>query len=56
MYDYSGLIKKLKERGIKKSYLAEQLGISSRTIAKIAKNEKIADNVLNRLCAFFGYS
>lgn len=54
MYDYSGLNKKLKERGIKKSYLAEQLGISSRTIAKIAKNEKIADNVLNRLCMFFG--
>lgn len=54
MYDYSGLNKKLKERGIKKSYLSEQLGISSRTIAKIAKNEKIADNVLNRLCVFFG--
>ena len=54
MYDYSGLNKKLKERGIKKSYLAEQLGISSRTIAKIAKNEKIADKVLNRLCTFFG--
>ena len=54
MYDYSGLNKKLKERGIKKSYLGEQLGISSRTIAKIAKNEKIVDKVLNRLCTFFG--
>lgn len=53
MYDYSGLNKKLKEKGLKKSYLSEALGISSRTIAKIAKNEKIADNVLNRLCAFF---
>ena len=53
MYDYSGLNKKLKEKGIKKSNLSEAVGISSRTIAKIAKNEKIADNVLNRLCAFF---
>lgn len=53
MYDYSGLNKKLKEKGLKKSYLSEALGISSRTIAKIAKNEKIADNVLHRLCVFF---
>ena len=53
MYDYSGLNKKLKEKGPKKSYLSEALGISSRTIAKIAKNEKIADNVLHRLCVFF---
>ena len=53
MYDYSGLNQKLKEKGLKKSYLSEALGISSRTIAKIAKNEKIADNVLHRLCAFF---
>ena len=45
MHDYSGLNKKLKESGIKKSYLVEKLGISSRTIAKIAKNEKIAENV-----------
>ena len=52
MYDYSGLNQKLKEKGLKKSYLSEALGISSRTIAKIAKNEKIADNVLPRLCAF----
>ena len=53
MYDYSGLNQKLKEKGLKKSNLSEALGISSRTIAKIAKNEKIADNVLNRLCDFF---
>ena len=53
MYDYSGLNQKLKEKGLKKSNLSETLGISSRTIAKIAKNEKIADNVLHRLCDFF---
>ena len=53
MYDYSGLNQKLKEMGIKKSNLSEAVGISSGTIAKIAKNEKIADNVLKRLCAVF---
>lgn len=50
MYDYSGLNQKLKEKGLKKSYLSEALGISSRTIAKIAKNEKIADNAQHGNC------
>ena len=54
MYSYDGLNKLLKERGIKKSDLSTKLGISSRTIAKIGKGEKISENVIARLCDFFG--
>ena len=39
---------------MKKSELTSRLGISSRTIAKIGKGEKLADNVILRLCEFFG--
>lgn len=54
MIKYDGLKKLLKEKGIKKSELTKELGISSRTIAKISKGEKLADNVIARLCEFFG--
>lgn len=51
---YDGLTRLLKQNGLKKSELTAKLGISSRTIAKISKGEKIADNVIVRLCEFFG--
>ena len=54
MYSYDGLNNLLKAKGMKKSELTRELGISSRTIAKISKGERIADNVLLRLCEFFG--
>lgn len=54
MYSYDGLNKLLKEKNMKKSALTKELGISSRTIAKIAKGEKLADHVIVRLCDFFG--
>ena len=54
MYSYDGLNKILKEKNMKKSELSAKLGISSRTIAKIGKGEKIADHVITRLCDFFG--
>lgn len=53
MYSYDGLNKLLKVRGMKKSELTSKLGISSRTIAKISKCEKLSDNVIVRLCDFF---
>lgn len=37
MINYSGLEEKLKEKGIRKSDLTRELGISSRTIAKIGR-------------------
>ena len=36
MYSYDGLIAKLQEKGVTKTALAVELGISSRTIAKVA--------------------
>ena len=48
---YDGLIQRLNEKGLTKTALAEELGISSRTIAKIGRGEKIADRVLGRIAA-----
>lgn len=53
MYSYKGLEEKLRERGIGRSDLTKLLGISSRTVAKIAKGEKLAPAVTQKLAAFF---
>ncbi len=52
MIFYDNLVKILKDHGLKKSDLTKLLGISSRTIAKISKGEKIADNVLQKIAEF----
>ena len=52
MISYEGLLQKLKARHLTKTTLAAQLGISSRTIAKIGRGERIADHVLVRIAAF----
>ena len=52
MYSYKLLENKLNEIGLTKSDLTTQLGISSRTIAKISKGEKIANNVLVKIADF----
>ena len=52
MYNYQGLEALLKQAGLNKSDLTKTLNISSRTIAKIAKGEKIAVSVINKLCIF----
>mgnify|MGYP002617530339 CR=1 FL=1 len=46
MISYSGLSQKLDERDITKTALAKELGISSRTMAKVAKR------VLERMAAY----
>lgn len=56
MVSYQGLLEILKQNGLKKSDLSEKVGISSRTIAKISKGDKLADNVIKRLCEFFNCS
>lgn len=56
MISYSGLMQKLNEKGLTKSALTTQIGISSRTIAKIGRGEKIADHVLKKISAFLGCS
>lgn len=52
MFSYQTLEKKLAERNLTKSDLTKKLGISSRTISKIAKGEKIADHVLGKIAVF----
>lgn len=52
MYSYKPLECKLNALGLYKSDLYSKLGISSRTIAKISKGEKIADHVLNKIANF----
>lgn len=53
MYNYKGLIQLLKQNNLKKSDLTKLLHISSRTIAKISKGEKLSLSVINKLCNFF---
>lgn len=52
MVSYEGLEKALKEKGIGKSELSEKLGLSSRTVAKIAKGEKLSRHSIQKIAAF----
>ena len=52
MYSYKKLDNKLKSKNLKKSDLVNILNISSRTISKISKNEKIANHVLDKIAKF----
>ena len=45
---YDGIYDRLKKKKITKSDLTRAIGISSRTIAKIAKGEKLSANTLGR--------
>ncbi len=53
MISYQGLEAKLKERGITRSSLTKEPGISSRTIAKIGRGEKLSRIVMEKLCGYF---
>ena len=53
MYDYSGFYNLLNKKNKKKSDLITELNISSRTIAKIGKGEKLGTRTLNKLCEYF---
>lgn len=44
----------LKNRGLNKSDLTNALGISSRTIAKIGKGERISDRIVAKISTFLG--
>lgn len=52
MIVYNGLMRRLNAKGLTKTGLAHELGISSRTIAKIGRGEPIARHVLARIAAF----
>jgi len=52
MFSYEGLYAQLKRKGTTKTDLAEKIGISSRTIAKIAKGEKLSKRTLERIAEY----
>ena len=46
------ILKKINENGLSKTDLVTQAGLSSRTVAKIAKGEKLSYRTLQRIAAF----
>ncbi|MFT4142828.1 MAG: helix-turn-helix transcriptional regulator [Mobilitalea sp.] len=49
---YNGLWKTLIDKKLQKKDLAEDLNISSTTIAKMGKGEQVSMNVLERICTY----
>ncbi len=56
MISYEGLENVLKEKGIGKTELSKQLGFSTRTIAKIAKKEKLSKRSIQKIADYLGES
>ena len=54
MVSYDGLYEQLHKKGITKTDLTVRIGISSRTIAKIAKGERLSKNTLKRIADYLG--
>lgn len=56
MISYIGLETLLKEKKIGKTELSLELGLSTRTVAKIAKGEKLSNNTLNKIANYLSVS
>lgn len=54
MISYDNLENVSKEKGINKTELTKELGLSSRTVAKIAKKEPLSLNTLNKISNYLG--
>ena len=54
MISYKGLEKALKEKGISKTDLSRKLGLSTRTVAKIKKGEKLSRNSIQKIADLLG--
>lgn len=52
MISYIGLETLLKEKNIGKTELSSKLGLSTRTVAKIAKGEKLSKSTLNKIAVY----
>lgn len=52
MYSYEGLENKLAESGKSRVDLTRELGLSSRTVARISKGERLSQKTLNKIAAF----
>ena len=53
MISYKKLFLMMEEREITKEKLKNEIGISSATMAKLAKNEEVAMSTIQSLCNFF---
>ena len=51
MFNYKPLLKLLIDKGMTKTQLREQLGISMATLARISKNEYVSMKVLDDICS-----
>ena len=54
MISYEGLERSLKDKGIGKTELSTQLGLSTRTVAKIGKGEKLSKRSIQKIADFLG--
>lgn len=54
MISYEGLEKALKEKGIGKTELGLEAGLSTRTVAKIAKGEKLSKRSIEKISNYLG--
>ena len=54
MLSYDGLNEQLRKKGITKTDLTSEIGISSRTIAKIAKCEKLSQKTMLKIADYLG--
>lgn len=54
MVSYDGLYEQLRKKGINKTYLTSEISISSRTIAKIAKGEKLSKKTMQKIADYLG--
>ena len=52
MISYEGLNAYLKDKNVKKSSLSSELGISSRTVAKINKGERLSRKTMEKIAAY----
>ena len=50
---YNNLWKIMIDRNMQKKDLIDELGVSSTTIAKMGKGEKVSLDVLERICSYF---
>ena len=54
MISYDGLYEQLRKKGITRTDLTLQIGISSRTIAKIARGEKLSRKTMQKIADYLG--
>ena len=52
---YNGLWKLLIDKNMQKKDLIEELSLSSTTVAKMGKGEKVSMDVLEKICKYLQY-